>query len=333
MDDKRKILNEYLAYRRLTNNENKIRDIERNVRKFLYFKKIDLKDYTEIILIDFLKSIEKYAVSTKNDIKAEIKHFLIWKFPDYSTRYRNLTQLCKTQQTESPYRPEDMISEADFERLIKEEKSVFWKAYFSMLFYGCCRPSELFLLKWKDLDMSDRDGGIFFSIFSKKNKRTFLKYLPMNASYFVKQLQSNNSEFVFINPIDNKLLKRQQPYYEIKKISQKALGRVIDLYTLRHSIATINYRKDIKDDIIARQMGHSKSMKNTYSHNDKTELMNNAKKIYLGEMPPENKVELEKKVDVLTKALIDVVKVISKNPQVPKADTKKITSAIEVLQI
>lgn len=306
---KKQIIDDYVEYRSLSSHEpNKRKDIKRNAEEFINYNKSPLTNYGEKILIEYLKSIDKYSINTQNDKKADIKNLIKWYFADWSSRFRNLERICKTQQSESPYKSEDMISESDFEKLISIETSIFWKAYFSMLFYGCCRPSELFLLKWNELDMSDKDGGIFFNIFSKKNKRTFLKYLPANASYFVKQLQNNNSEYVFINPSDNKLLNRQKAYYEINKISKKALGKEIDLYTLRHSIATINYNKEnVKDDIIAMQMGHSKSMKGTYTHNDKNKLKANAKNIYMGEMPPERKHELENEIEMLKKKLEDYI--------------------------
>jgi len=307
MVDKEKVLEDYLKYKALSCNERKIRDLRLYIGRFIQFNRVSLDKYDEKTLIDYLTTINKYAQDTQNDIKANVKNFIKWYFIDWSSRFRNLDKLCKTQKAESSYQPEDMISESDFEKLMSEEKSIFWKAYFVTLFYGGCRPSELFLLKWKDLDLSDKDGGIFFNIHSKKNKRTFLKYIPENASYYVKQLQNNNSEYVFINPIDNKILTRQQPYYEIKKISKKALGKEIDLYTLRHSIATLNYNKEgIKDDIVAQQMGHTKSMKNTYVHNDKNKLKSNAKKIYVGELPPEKKIELEEQIKQQKKEILDL---------------------------
>ena len=89
-------------------------------------------------------------------------------------------------------------------------------------------------------------------------------------------------------------------------MSEKYLGKKINLYILRHSIATINYNKDdLKDDIVARQMGHTKSMKSTYVHNDKAKLKENAKKIYFKpeDLPPEKKLELEKKIEEQNKII------------------------------
>jgi integrase len=203
-----------------------------------------------------------------------------------------------------------MISKDDFEKIIKTEKDIFWKAYLSTHFYGACRTSEVCHLKWKDFDFdSDKDGGSYFNVYSKKNKRTFLKYLPKDATYFIKQLQNNESEFIFFR--DNKLLDRKRAYYHMTQLSKKAIGKKIDLSILRHSIATINYGKDIKDDIIAQQMGHSKSMKHNYIHNDKEKLKANAKKIYIGELPPEKKLELEKQIAEQNEKITELRKELS----------------------
>lgn len=320
--DKEKILNDYAEFKSLSCNPKKVKDCRLYASKFIHSKKYPLIDFKEKDLIDYLNSIKELSPDSQNDVRANTKNFIKWfgnslkeeQYKEWNYRFRNIDRLCKTQKTESTYQPDDMISESDFEKLIAAEPSIFWKAYFVTLFYGSCRPSELFKLKWSELDFSDKDEGIFFSIYSPKNKRTFLKYIPREAAYYVKQLKNNGSEFVFLNPIDNKLLNRQKAYYEINKISPKALGKEIDLYTLRHSIATINYGKDnVKDDIIAKQMGHSKSMKNVYAHNDKAKLKADAKKIYVGELPQEKKHALELRVEKLEKIIREIAKVSKKN--------------------
>lgn len=297
MTNETKILNDYIKYKKLSVHSEKIRDIEFYVAKLLNFKKKDFNHFTESDLVDFFNSLGNYTTWTQNFIKWTIKNFLKWCFVDWSSRFRNLDKVCRTETPESAYKPEDMLSVSDFEKLVSAEKDIFWKAFFVTLFYGCCRPSEICILKWINIEF-EKDGGAFFTIFSKKNKKSFIKYLPKEAAHYLKQMQSNKSEYVFINPLTELPITRRGAYWHIRKLSKEVLGKEIDLYTLRHSIATINYNKDnIKDDIIARQMGHTKSMKGVYTHNDREKLKADAKKIYVGDLPPEKKHELELKIE------------------------------------
>lgn len=309
MKDKKEVLENYLEYKKLkVNNLEKLRDITFHLKRFFKSAKKDLKDIKEEDLIQHLNKIkDEYATPTLNIIKSYLKNFIKWNYLDWSSRFRNLDSICRSEKFETSYTSEDMISEEDFAKLIRGEKDIFWKAFLSIHFYGACRTSEICKLKWIDFDFTDMDGGSFFNVYSKKNKRTFLKYLPQEATYFVNQLKNNGSEFIFYR--NNKLLDRKAGYFHITQLSKKVLMKQIDLSTLRHSIATINYGKDnVKDEIIALQMGHSKSMKHNYTHNDKEKLKANAKKIYVGELPQEKKHALEQRIDVLEKAITELLK-------------------------
>jgi len=304
MENKGKVLQEYVQFRRLKNHhEGVLKDIENHIKWFIDSSKKPLKDFDEKILVDYLENIKnKYSTEMLNKIKSSfLKNFLKWHFQDWSLRFRHLDIICKTEQAKASYNSEQMISDDDFGKLMKAENDYFWKAYFMTLFYGACRPIEVCLLKWHDVEF-DNDGA-YITIYSSKNKREFIKYLPKDAAFFLKQLkEQSDSDFVFAKngiPISRKL-----PYYKMKKLSQKVLGKEIDLLTLRHSIATIIYNKDyMKDDDIARQMGHSKSMKGKYVCNNRDKLKEIARKIYIspGELPPEKKADLEKEISELKK--------------------------------
>lgn len=198
------------------------------------------------------------------------------------------------------YTADDMLSEKDFEKLMKAEDSSFWKAYFMTMFYGGCRPNEVIKLKRNDVEFAD--DGAYITIYSGKNKREFIKFIPSDSAFYLKKIYDKGFDYIFTNERTQKPISVKGAYWKIRQLSEKALGHKIDLYTLRHSIATIIYNKDdIKDDDIARQMGHTKSQKGTYVHNDKKKLRERARKIYVSpeELPPEKKHELEKEVEKL----------------------------------
>ena len=132
----------------------------------------------------------------------------------------------------------------------------------------------------------------------------------------MKKLENNKSEYIFINSRTKKPISVKGAYWKIRQMSEKHLGKKINLYLLRHSIATIIYNKEgLKDSDIAEQMGHSKSMRKTYVHNNKKKLKENAKRIYFKpeDLPPEKKHKLELEIEELKKNSIskeDVLKIV-----------------------
>lgn len=297
--DKKQVLSDYITYKKLTITSAKILDIQNYINQFITFSNKPLEEYTEKELIDFLNVCNsKYSKGTQNVIKVNTKNFIKWLWVDWSSRFRNLDKVCRSERPPSKYGAEDMLRQEEFEEMIKHEQSFFWKAYFLTLFYGGCRPVEVCNLKWKDVEFDNE--GAFFSIFSNKNKKKFVKYVPEKVAFYLKSLQNNGSEYVFLNPQTKRPLTKKGAYWKIKALSKETLGKSIDLYTLRHSIATILYNKEgKKDDDIAKQMGHTKSMKNVYTHNDLDKIKSIAKSIYFEpeDLPQEKKHALEKVIE------------------------------------
>lgn len=304
---KAKILNDYIQFRRLKNhNEGVLKDIENHINWFMESSNKPLDEFTEKILVDYIEKIrDTYSTEMLNKIKSSfIKNFIKWYYVDWSARFRHLDVICRTEKAKSSYTSEQMLTEEDFEKLMKSENDFFWKAYFMTLFYGGCRPIEVCNLKWSDVEFDD--DGAFITIFSNKNKESFLKYLPKETAFYLKQLKDiSKTDYIFVDN-NNQPINRKMPYYRMKSLSKKVLGRTIDLLTLRHSIATIIYNKDnMKDDDIAKQMGHSKSMKGKYVLNNKEKQKEIARKIYIpvGELPPEKRHKLEKEIEELKKQM------------------------------
>ncbi len=298
MDNKQNVLDEYIKFRRLKNHTEAIESIILHTKLFMNHTKKPLKDFDDKVLLNYISEISPtYSIEMMNKIKSSIiKNFLKWYYPDWSSRFRNIDSVLRTEKGSPKYKPEDMLTEEDFKKLMAKESDRFWKAYFMTLFYGCCRPSEVCDLKWKDVEFEPGEEGAYINIYSAKNKKNFLKYIPKDVVFYLKELKEINSEWVFWNEKTKSPITRRGALYQIKTLSKKALGKPIDLYTLRHSIATINYNKDdIKDTDVATQMGHTTSMKNKYVHNNKAKLKEKARKIYISpeELPPEKKHQLE----------------------------------------
>jgi integrase len=304
-----KILKDYLEYKKTSvNSKDKLICLRNYVGKFLKFIK-DIDKCQEKDLVRFVNNCsKKYGVSTMNDIKVFLKNFIKWYFVDWSSRFRNLDKICKNEKPPKKYNSNDMLSKEEVEKLIQEEPTNFWKAYFSVLFYGGMRPSEVCNLKWKDIDFDTKHGDAFITIYSKKNKESFEKNVPENVVFYLNKLKDNNSEWVFPSPKVNKKkglpITQKSVYTRLIPLSQKALGKKVNPYRLRHSIATLQYiRNDIKDDIVAKHMGHSKSMKHIYTNLSREQLREQARKIWIEpkDLPPEKKHKLEQEIEKIKK--------------------------------
>ena len=217
-----------------------------------------------------------------NGIKANLKNFVKWYFIDWSSRFRNLETLCRQQKSPSRYQPEQMLSKEDMKQLTDGEKSIYWKAYFLTLYYSGSRPCEICSLKWENVDFEN--DGAFIKIYSDKNKEYFNKFVMEDVAFYLKQLQNNNSEWVFPSPSKKDMpISVKGVYIRLKKLSQKVFGKHINPYLLRHSIATLLYNDDKipdKNDV-AKQMGHNKNMEGEYSHLSKDKLRERARKIWI----------------------------------------------------
>jgi len=326
MKEKDQILKDYLEFKELNINEKGgLYNYKHFVSMLLNSTKTNKP--TENDLIKFINSIKKdYGVGTMNIIKNVLKSFITWLCKKDFREYPNLNEICKRQKKEKTYSPEQMLSKEDIEKLVQEEPETRWKAFFLLFFYGAFRPGEVCKLKWDDVSFAD--NGAYIKVYVNKNNKTFDKFVPENVSFYLKKLQNNDSEYVFptkrkhINStkkdekkvsVGDKPMTRSGVYQHLLPLAKRVLGKHINPYILRHSIATILYnRDDLKDDDTARQMGHSVSMKQTYNNLSKEKIRERMKKIWIEaeDLPKEEKKELEVKFEELKKSIEENKKMI-----------------------
>lgn len=287
------------------NSQNKLNDIERYLRKFLDFVNKPLSKLKEEDIVKFLNSL-KYSIRTINDIKTHIKVFIRWNYSDWSSRFRNLDKICKQQRPPRAYEPEQMVSIKEIEKLVKAEKDLMWKSYWLVFFYGGFRPSEACGLKWEQIFFEPK--GTIIKIRTSKTGKDFYKSLPGNVEHLLKEWKGyNHSDFVFPSPIKNNApILARSVCGRLKRLSKRVLGKAVVPYALRHSIATILYKNDkIKDTDTAKQMGHSKSMKETYMNLSEDDLKGKARNIWIKTKPltPEEKDEIKKLRDAFNETI------------------------------
>lgn len=310
--EKQEALKRYLDYKDTSVNSKSKKDGYRYfISMFLQNSKKKLSEYQESDIIDFVnKSSKKYSVGSMNEIKWMLKSFVCWHYDDFPKRFRNLDRILKQQKKEKTYSPEQMLTKEDIQKLVQEEPEKRWKAFFLLYFYGGFRPKEVCELKWKDITF-DSDG-CYIKSFSKKNHREFQKFVPEDVAYYLGKIQFNNSEYVFPTkrtkkqgiPVGDMPMTRSGVYQHLVPLAKRVLNKHINPYILRHSIATILYnRDDLKDDDVAQQMGHSKAMKLTYNNLSIEKIRERMKKIYIKpeDLPPEKKLEYEKRIEQLEK--------------------------------
>ncbi len=296
------------------------------VRKPL--NKLEIKDLQNFITL--LNSCD-FAEYTKEKIKSFIHTFLKWYYKDWSVRFDNFEDIKYNSQAERKKRitSENVLSKEDIEKIMKTEPKLFWKTFFILQYEGAFRTGEVRKLKWSDVNLDKGDGFVYVEVSSKKNSRRREKRreLPLKESlYYLQELkkqqktQGIKTEWVFPSPLNpNKHISKAVNLW-FSKLTQKALGRKINPYLLRHTRGTelkqlVLDGKMSKDNAI-KFMGHSEEMfDKIYSHIDDDlirELMK--KQIYNFEyMPKEKKHKLEKEMEALkkqTRSLTEALKIL-----------------------
>lgn len=275
--------------------KSKLQDTERYLSMFLNSSKKPLEKFTEQDIIKFLNSLE-YSIGTINGIKNYIKSFLKYSLVDWSARFRNLEKICRTQQAPKTYTPDQMLNFVDVEKIIKTDDNLMWKNYWRVFFFGGFRPSEACNLRWEQVFFEP--DGVIIKLRTTKTGKDFMKSLPKEAEHNLKELKSQTtSEFLFPSIITGKPIKARTVCARLKRISKKALGQEVVPYQLRHSIATILYADDTKkDDDVARQLGHTKNMRDTYKNMNGEQIKQKARSLWGKPLTPEKRTELEKEL-------------------------------------
>lgn len=304
--NKNKLLEDYIIFRSIDcKNKDALSNYRRYINRFLDTDKINEKYLTAYIN----KISNEFSQTTLNVIKPLLKNFIKWNFPDYSLKFRNLDKLCKTKKVGNTYDAEQMLTEKEVKKIIETENDLFWKVFWLIYFYGGFRPVDTIRLK-KDMFSFEKDGMTIIKAHIKKNNKTFYKSIPANVTPLIKKwFDINKSDWVFPSSFGDKPIHQKTPHKRLERVSLKALGKKVNPYILRHSLASIKYNEDgLKDSDVANQLGHSKSMKETYTNLDETKLKARAKKVWTNkkEMPKKERETMQKQIDDLKNQMDEI---------------------------
>lgn len=336
------------------------RRVEENLRSITQFRMLIEKDFDSVTLQDlreFLALLNKCdkAIASKNEVKADVKRFLRYRFKDWSNRFDDLRDIKLARAfNEKKINSQTILKKSDIEAIMRAEPRLFWKTFFITLYESGLRPNECRNLKWENLEFNV-DGEISkIHIFATKTHHARSVFVK-NATKYLKQLKLNQDDknlYVFPSRTDKPLTRGGVSNW-FNRISKRVLGRKVYPYMLRHSRGTEIYNNaNIPDSVALRLMGHSKSMSQVYTHLDDSKIKDALKKsVYnLDEFETQKENELEDKIEVLSKELdefkknseqkgeaikqmlIQLVELMKMEFNIKRIDAKKISSAIEVFQ-
>lgn len=166
--------------------------------------------------------------------------------------------------------------------------------------YMGLRGGELLALQWEDIDFDKnvvhvyktlieaRENGKTKFLVQKSTKRNNVRYVPLNSKakeLLLKHKQDSN----FTNPSDYIISTRNRKTSTLKNINDtvKAICKNGELtvqnassHSLRHTCASLYFRKNVQIEIIAKILGHSVEVcRKTYIHFVEEQMKNAASQI------------------------------------------------------
>jgi len=327
-NQEQKIINDFVKYCAIGCAERKQKDIKRTVIQFRHIIEKPLNSITLKVLRDYLALLnssgrEKY---TCNGIKTILKRFLKWKYKDWSKRFEELRdiKLASNPKNTKKINANTLPKKEELEKLFKEERNLFWKTFLICLYETGMRPKELRHLKWKDIEFRYKGEVSIIRFHATKNDKPRVSGVKIATPYLeqLREQQNNNnttSQFVFPSNYKGKKgdpISRQLVNIWFTNLCKRVLGRHITPYFLRHKRAREIYieKKGIKEDIGARFIGHSKSMRDIYENMSEEDIVDTiCNSIYQTEdLPPKQKHKLEKEVERLNGEMKSMKERISK---------------------
>ena len=145
-------------------------------REILRLHEVIQKDYENINLEDlryFLKQVKEYELAdyTKNKVKSFVHRFLKWKYKNWSERFDNFSDVKYNNDAhrKKPITSKTILTDKEVEKLIEQEKSLFFKTFLKVQFVGGLRTGEVRSLEWDRITFNDA-GVCAIKVISKKNR-------------------------------------------------------------------------------------------------------------------------------------------------------------------
>lgn len=326
-ESERKFLQQYITYRKARgiSREQDLQDIKRYMLQLRFILQKDIRKITlnEVRELTALINTSWLKNEVKNGLKIDFKNFLRYAFPDWSMRFSNLEDIRQNSgMNEEKINSSTIFSKEDIEKMMKVEKTAYWRAFLMTQYEAGLRTVEVRTLKWENIKFNVDDDISEVSIYATKTKKARTIFVK-EATFYLKELREEQhnlkirTPYVFPSKNQDMSISKDTVSKWFRELCNKALGRKGWNYLLRHSRATELYRladeNKISKETAIKFMGHSKDMSYTYTHLDKKAIKEMLKnQVYkIEELPPEKKAELKKEILEIKKKVEEALSEIS----------------------
>lgn len=325
--EQKKIIDDYTAYLGTTAGKNKVLDYRRYMLQVGDIIEKDFDKFTPQDIINFVALLNQDStreVNTKNCIKVTLKRFIKYYYPK-DLDMLNEKILKKLNQkyvlvNEKKINEGTLLKPEELEILLRIAENLRLKCQIITLYESGCRPCELRLAKWKNVDWDRK----VLNVFSPKTKKS--RPLPLNESMihlkrWFQEFQyphAQEDDFIFPSPKDRKKpIGSFEFSYWIRSLGKKAkLNRPLYPYLIRHSRLTELHNKFKIQGLEHKKFaGHSaqSDMTAVYVRLSNEDMVNSviSKVYHVEDLQPEESNSLKKEVKEMKLALANVSRILN----------------------
>ena len=257
------------------------------------------------------------SLEVRKNLLINTQNALKYFFNDWSVRFRGLEMFNRKKLNKgenSKKRDYEILTDDEIRKIFQTEKSNYWKTFFKIQEQTGGRTKEIRTLENKNISFNE-DGTSTIKIYMSKTGKTKFVFCDNEATNLIKKLQEeqenlqHKGKYLFYSAKNKeKSISKNQVNFWFRHLTLKAIGKKCQNYQLRHRRATILYKlaneNKISDDTAIKLLGHSKSMKEKYTHISEKERIKILKaQVFLMNIPKKKKHQLELKIENLKKEM------------------------------
>jgi len=271
------ILKNFLIYCGATAGQAKLRLVRTKMLQIRDVSQVPYDKWDLDVLRQFLSVLNKsdLAKATKNEVKKCLKRFLKEYYHDWNQRFKGLQDI-KGENDVNPNKvnANTILTAEDLEKIIRAAETLKFKALIMLMFESGGRPNEILSLKWKDINLEKEE----VKLFSSKNGTVRINPIKESVIHLKRYKQEypfpnvQSEDYVFPAPSERKK-QFSVNYFSMvfNRLTEKAIGRRIFPYILRHTRAT-QLQKVLPPKVYEKFMDHSIETATRYSHLDKNDV-------------------------------------------------------------
>lgn len=248
--------------------------------------KLSIKDIEDIK--DFYRLVNKHKKRwSRNDIIKITKKFLkrnykaLWKRLEEDDEFLEITkgQSQKKCVNKERVNKQSLPTKEEIEILIKNCKTLRDILLMIMVVYSACRPHELVKIKFKDVEVDEKNQILKLSVYADKTQES--RTIPLKEPYahFIQWKEqywfSDVSDDDYIFPKKENRYECLRPYYLtqfIYKLCDRCGIRKINAYMFRHRLLS-QLQKKLKPALYEKFAGHKYQLGiDIYGHLDSSDL-------------------------------------------------------------